>query len=316
MVKKQEAGITGGKREKYAKAWQQNKYAYLLILPSVIFVFIFSYLPFLGIVLAFKDFDIVKGIWGSPWVGFQNFVEIFRQPSMLKAIGNTLLYGFVTVFGTFPFPVILALLLNELIFVRFKKVVQTISYMPYFISWVSVVGIFYSVFAMDGVYNILMSKIFGEAYVAKNILMDSKSFLPIIFVSNIWKSVGWSSVIFLAAIAGVDSSLYEAVKIDGGGRIRQIWHITLPCIRNTMIVVLVMSLGGLFSSNFEQVYGFQNVYIQDDTEVINTLIYRMGIQNGNYSQATAFGLAQGLVTLFTILCSNWISKRVFQASIW
>lgn len=294
---------------------QKNKYAYILILPAMLFVFVFSYMPFAGLVLAFKEYDLVKGVFGSPWVGFDNFKEIFNQPLMLKSIINTLIYSSVTIFGTFPIPIILALLLNELTNLKFKKVVQTVSYVPHFISWISVIGIFYSFLATEGPLNSILVKLIA-GYTPKNILMDSKYFLGILLISNIWKTTGWSSVIFLAAIAGIDAELYEAVKIDGGGKLRQIWHITLPGIRTTMLVVLVMSLGSLFNSNFEQVYGFQNVYTQDDTEVINTLIYRAGIQNGEYSLATAFGLSQGIVTVITILCANFLSKKIFDTSIW
>ena len=162
----------------------------------------------------------------------------------------------------------------------------------------------------------IMGKLFGEAFGDVNLLMDPAYFLPIIFISHIWKSVGWSSVIFLAAIAGIDPTLYEAASVDGCGKLRQAWHITLPSIRGTALIVLIMSLGTLFNTNFEQVYGFQNVYTQEQTEVINTLIYRQGIENGQYSLATAFGLSQGLVSVTILLAANAISKRLFEISIW
>lgn len=292
------------------------KYAYLLILPAVIFVLLFSYVPMAGIVIAFKDFDILKGISGSPWVGLKHFKEIVTYPDMLLAIKNTVIYGIAIVFGTFPFPVILALLFNEVRNMKFKKIVQTITYMPYFLSWISVIGLAYAFLATEGPVNQLMAKIIGDGYKAKNILMDSKYFLPVIFVSHIWKNVGWSSVIFMASIAGIDPTLYEAAEIDGCGKLKQVWHITIPSISGTILVVLVMSLGSIVSVNFEQVYGFQNVFTQENTEVINTLIYRQGIQNGKYSLATAFGLVQGLVSITLICIANFISKKMFDMSIW
>ncbi len=258
----------------------------------------------------------MAGIMSSPWVGLKHFKTIFTYPNMLQAVGRTFIYGCVIVFGGFPFPIILALLFNELRNMKFKKVVQTISYMPYFLSWISVIGLFYSFLAIEGTFNQIMAKIVGDGYEAKNILMDSRYFLPIIFISHLWKNVGWSSVLFLAAIAGIDPSLYEAATMDGCGRIRQIWSITLPCIKGTVIIVLVMSLGSLFNTNFEQVYGFQNVYTQEQTEIIGTLVYRQGIENGKYSLSTAFGLCQGVVTLFLLITSNAISKRLFDSSIW
>lgn len=293
-----------------------NKYAYALILPALVYVTVLSYMPMCGILMAFQDFDIIKGISGSPWVGLKNFKEVFSNPNMLLAVKNTVIYGAAILFGTFPFPIVLAIMFNELRGMRFKKFVQTVSYMPYFLSWVSVISLFHAFLAIEGPINQLIVKFAGESYTPVNILMDAKYFLPILFVSNLWKNVGWSSVIFLAAIAGIDPTLYEAAMIDGSGRFKQIWHITLPSIKSTAIIVLIMSVGSLFSTNFEQVFGFQNVYTQNSTEVINTLIYRSGIENGHYSQATAFGLAQGIVTVALTLAANAISKKLADTSIW
>lgn len=286
------------------------------MLPAFLLTLVFSYLPLPGIILAFQDFDIMNGLFGSEWVGFDNFVTIFTKPDMLKAIWNTLYYGIIILFGAFPFPILLAILLNELRNAKFKKIVQTVSYLPYFLSWISVVGLFYSFFSLDGSFNSLMAKIFGEGYQKQNILLSASNFVPIIYFSHVWKTVGWSSVLFLAAIAGIDMSLYEAARIDGCGKFKQAIHVTIPCIRSTIIVVFIMSVGTLVNSNFEQVYGFQNAYTQEATEVINTVIYRQGIQNGKYSLATAFGLSQGLVTLVLILTANAFSKKVMKTSIW
>ena len=294
----------------------KHRSAYLLILPALLQVLIIHYLPFAGITIAFKDFDIVSGITGSPWVGFDNFKTIFSQPKMLHAIWNSLKYGLVIVFGAFPFPIILALLFNELKNEKFKKTVQTISYMPHFISWISVVGLFYTIFATEGTFNSLMISVLGEKWEARNILFDAENFTMILFVSHIWKSIGWSSVIFLAAIAGIDPTLYEAACIDGCGKLKQVFYVTLPTIASTIIIVLVMSLASLFQVNFEQVYSFQNVYTQEATDAINTVIYRQGIQNGKYSLATAFGLSQGLVTVAILLVSNFVSKKLFDIGIW
>lgn len=295
---------------------KDHKYAYLMILPAMIAVFVFMYLPLIGIVLAFNDFNIKDGVFGSPWVGLDNFKLVFNQPAMLHAIKNTLELSIVNMFGGFPFPILLAILFNEIWNLKFKKVVQTISYLPHFLSWVSVVGLVYALLATEGPVNQIMAQIVGEGYEAKNFLMDSKYFVPIAFWTNIWKSTGWSSVLFLAAITGIDPALYEAATIDGAGKLRQIWHITLPGIRTTLIIVFVMNMGSLFASNFELVFGLQNVYTIDDTEVIGTLIYRTGIQNGNYSAATAFGLSQGLITVTLILIANAVSKKIAQVSIW
>lgn len=306
--------IAAGKRKKMCS--HKNLYMYLLLLPAVVAVFIFCYVPLAGIMMAFKDYDVIKGFAASPWMGLENFKTILSYPQFLKAIVNTLIYSSVLIFGTFPFPILLALMFNELRCKTFKKVVQTISYMPYFLSWISVVGLFYSMLALDGPYNQLMQWIHGPDYEKVNLMLDSKNFLPILFISNLWKTVGWSSVIFLAAIAGIDPTLYEAADMDGCGRLKQIFYITLPGIAPTAIIVLIMNLGSLVSTNFEQVYGFQNVYIQEDTEVINTLIYRQGVTEGEYSLATAFGLMQGLVSITLVFVSNQLAKKFFKISIW
>lgn len=292
------------------------RYAYILLLPALIAVIVFQYFPFFGIILAFKDYNVYDGILGSPWVGLDNFKLIFQQPAMLSAIGNTLVLSVVNIFGNLPFPILLAILFNEIRNMKFKKVVQTISYMPHFLSWASVIGMVYSMLALEGPFNQVLAKIIGESYEAKNFLMNSSYFVPIAFLTNLWKSVGWSSVIYLAAIAGIDPALYEAATMDGANKLKQIWHITLPGISTTILIIFVMNMGSLFSSNFELVYGLQNVYTIDATEVIGTLIYRSGIQNGNYSAATAFGLTQGIITVVLILSANAVSKKITEVSIW
>jgi len=295
---------------------KKYKYTYLLISPALLYIIIFGYTPLSGIILAFKDYNIFDGVFGSKWVGFDNFITIFKHKEMIGGIKNTLLYGCVILFGGFPFPIILALMFNEIRNLRFKKFAQTVIYMPHFLSWISVIGMMYALFAIDGSVNQIIGAIVGEGYEAKNILLDSNYFLPVIFVSHLWKSCGWSSIIFLAAIAGIDPSLYEAATIDGCGKFKQVIYITLPSIATTAIIVLVMSLGNMVNVNFEQVYGLQNAYTQADTEVIGTLIYRLGIQNGKYSLSTAFGIAQGLVSLIIMLTANAFSKKIANISIW
>lgn len=293
-----------------------NKYMYLLLTPAVICVFIFGYAPLCGLLLAFKDYDALLGFAKSPWVGLKNIRNIFAFPNFIKAIKNTLIFSSVCLFGQFPFPIILAIMLSEVRNKAFKKISQTVTYLPHFLSWISVVGFAYTLFALHGPFNNIMASIFGDSYERTNILLDSKNFLSFIFFSGLWKEMGWNSIIYLAAIAGIDQSLYEAAAIDGAGRLKQIWHITLPSIRTTAVLVLIMNIGSLVTSNFEQVYGFQNVYTQTDTEVINTLVYREGIQNGEYSMATAFGLVQGLVSLTLVMTANKISRKLSGEAIW
>ncbi len=292
--------------------------AYLMILPAIVLTIIFSYLPMYGIVMAFKNFHPVEGILGSPWAanyGFEHFIAIFKDPDLVKAVSNTVVYGLVILFGGYPFPIILALMFNEIRSKWFKKVSQTIAYFPHFLSWISVIGLLYTFLAKEGPFNQLMGALI-DGWVPTNPLMKHEYFLTIMFVSHLWKNVGYSSVVFLAAITGIDPGLYEAASIDGCGKWKQVWHITLPSIKPTMVIILVMSLGGLINVNFEQVYGMQNAFTQPYTEVIGTVVYRRGIMGGDYSSSTAFGLFQGLVSLFLVVTANWISKKVTEQSIW
>ena len=301
---------------KKSKVKNANKVMYLLLLPAIISVIVFNFLPFAGIVIAFKDFDVIDGILGSPWVEFDNFIKIFKYPEMLASIKNTLIFSIVGVFGKFPFPIILALLFNEIRNAKFKKFVQTISYFPHFLSWASVCALIYAMFAIDGPVNNIMAKLIGAGYERANILMDSKNFLPVLFFSGLWKELGWSSIIYLAAIAGVDPSMYEAAEVDGCNRFKQVIYITLPSIKTTIVLVLLLGMGSLVTANFEHVYGLQNVYTQNETEVINTLVYRKGIQGGEYSLATAFGLMQGIVSVTLVILANKFSQAVSETSLW
>lgn len=292
--------------------------AYLMILPALISAVIFSYLPMYGIIMAFKNFNVKLGILGSPWAanyGFEHFIAIFKNPEMFKAVKNTIWFGLVILFGGYPFPIILALMFNEVRSKWFKKTAQTIAYFPHFLSWIAVIGLVYTFLAKEGPFNQLMGALITD-WEPINPLMKSEWFLEIMFVSHLWKSVGYSSVVFLAAITGIDPGLYEAASIDGCGKWKQIWHITLPSIKPTMVIILIMSLGGLISVNFEQVYGLQNAFTQLDNEVIGTIVYRQGIMGGKYSPTTAFGLFQGVVSLILVTTANWISRKVTEQSIW
>lgn len=295
---------------------KRYKYLYLIAAPALILVLIFCYMPMFGLIMAFQEYDIIHGIAGSKFVGLDNFIKIFTIPKFLLAIKNTIIYSAVQLFFGTPFPILLAILFNELRGTKFKKTVQTISYMPYFLSWISVIGMVYGFFALDGTYNDIVAKIVGEGYERTNILTNADNFLGIIFWTNIWKNIGWNSIIFLAAITGIDASIYEAAVVDGCNRFKQIFYITLPCLMPTIAIIFIMNTATLVTSNFEQVYGFQNVYTQEKTEVINTLVYRQGILNAEYSLSTAFGMMQGIVSFLLVFVSNKIVKKLSGVGIW
>jgi len=320
-VSNQAAVAVAPKKPKKGFLFNVRKYsgAYLMILPAIVLTIIFSYLPMYGIIMAFKNFHPVLGIWGSPWAGnngFEHFITIFQDAGMFKAVKNTLVFGLVILFGGYPFPIILALMFNELRCRWFKRVSQTIAYFPHFLSWISVVGLLYTFLATEGPFNQLMGDHLVENWVPVNPLIQTENFLSVMFISHLWKNVGYSSVVFLAAITGVDPGLYEAASIDGCGKWKQVWHITLPSIKPTMVIILIMSLGGLINVNFEQVFGLQNAHTQYENEVIGTIVYKRGIQEGDYSASTAFGLFQGVVSLILVTSANWISKKVTEQSIW
>ncbi len=315
-VEKTSAMVRRDRRSVLYRKLNRYKYVYLLMLPAILLTFVLAYLPTLGIVMAFQDYDIIKGIGGSPFVGFDNFIKIFSTPKFLHAIKNTVTYSGVGIlFGTWT-PIILALLINEITATRFKKLVQTISYLPHFLSWVSVIGILYGIFAINGSFNDIMVAIFGDSYERTNILTDPDNFLGLVFWSNQWKNIGWSSIVYLAAIVGVDQSLYEAATVDGCNKFRQIIHITIPGIFPTIAVLFIMNISGLLASNFEQVFGLQNIFTQEKTEVISTLVYRQGILNGEYSLTTAFGLANGIVSFLLVYTTNLISKKLSGIGLW
>ncbi|WP_238177993.1 ABC transporter permease [Paenibacillus contaminans] len=292
------------------------KLLYLILSMTVIWTFVFNYLPMVGIIMSFQDFDIFKGITGSPFVGFKHYADIIQIPALRKSIANTLLYSSVKLFIGFPLTVIFALLLNELRSMAFKRVVQTISYLPHFLSWIAIVSLFYTFFELYGPFNNLRAMLFGADVERINILMMPEHFLELIFYSNVYKEIGWGTIIFLAAIAGIDPQLYEASMVDGCGRFRQIVHITLPGILPTIMIIFILSAGGVLNANFEQIIGFQNLYTQEHTEVINTIVYKYGLQQGNFSLATAFGLAQGIASFLIVYGVNKIAKKLSGIGVW
>lgn len=319
MIFKKTKSADGEARLNRSRLWSRMKYyrfLYFMLAAAIIYTFIFSYLPMLGTIMAFQDYNVKLGFTGSEFVGFDNFIKVLTLPKFVGAIKNTLIYSSVSLFLGLPFPIIFALLLNELNNLKFKKVVQTMSYMPHFLSWISVIGIFYTIFANDGFYNDLMVKIVGETWERKNILMDHENFLGIIFWSARWKELGWNAIVYIAAIAGIDQSMYEAATVDGCGKFKQVLYITLPSILPTVLILLIMSMGSLVQTNFTQIYGFQNIFTQEYTETINTIAYRQGIQGGQYSLTTALGIMQGAISLLLVVTSNWISKKVSGSGLW
>lgn len=286
---------------------------YLMMLPGILLVFVFNYLPLPGILIAFMDYDIMAG-FKSPWAGFANFAELFAIPSFGQSILNTLYISFLNLVIGFPAPIILALLLNEVRNKVFKRTVQTISYMPYFLSWIAVIGIASSLFSVYGIVNDVRVSLFGPETDRIMFLSLQEMFVPNVLMISIWKNVGWSTIIYLAAVTSVDMGLYEAATIDGAGKFKQCWHITLPCLAPTIMILLILQIGNMFYDNFDLIYGLQNPFI--DFDVISTKSFKEGLTQGKYDMAAALGLFQGLVGFVLVTTANRISKKINGYSLW
>jgi putative aldouronate transport system permease protein len=293
---------------------RRNYGLYLMLLPAVTVTLVFAYFPIPGILVAFKDYNIFKGPFGSPWSGLDNIRRIFEIPGVVQSIWNTLTLSVYTLVVTFPTPILFALLLNEMRARWYKRTVQTISYLPYFLSWISVIGIATNLYSLYGPINDLLVFIGGPETERTLFLANPGFFIPNVLILSLWKSLGWDSIIYLPAITSVDPQLYEAAVLDGAGKVKQAWYITLPGLLPTTMILLILRLGSLFGSNFELVYGLQNPFI--NYEVISTVVFKMGIQQADYALATAVGFMQGLVALLLTVAANKASKAVSGTAIW
>jgi len=293
---------------------RRNYGLYLMLLPAVSITLVFAYFPMPGILVAFKDYNIFKGPFGSPWSGLGNIRRIFEMPGVVQSIWNTLTLSVFTLFVTFPTPILFALLLNEMRVLWYKRTVQTISYLPHFLSWISVIGIATNLYSLYGPINDLLVMLRGPDTERTLFLANPGFFIPNVLILSLWKGLGWDSIIYLAAITSIDPQLYEAAVLDGAGKIKQAWYITLPGLLPTAMILLILRLGSLFGSNFELVYGLQNPFI--NYEVISTIVFKMGIQQADYALATAVGFMQGLVALLLTVAANKASKAVSGTAIW
>lgn len=291
----------------------RNKNLYLMLLPVIAYYIVFCYYPMYGAQIAFKDFSPKLGIGGSPFVGIENFISFFDSIYFGRLLRNTLTINFLNLILGFPAPIILAILLNEVRRVRFKKVVQTVTYLPHFISIVVISGMILEFTSTNGfITNILTS--FG--YPQKNLLMDPKMFKPIYVVSEIWQHVGWDSIIYLAAISSINSELYEAAKIDGAGKWKQMLNVTLPGIKPTIITMLILRLGNMMSLGYEKIILLYNASIYETSDVISTYVYRKGLLDMDYSYSTAVGLFNSVINVILLITANYVSRKVNEDSLW
>lgn len=301
-------------REIISKDLQRNWSLYLLVLPVLVFYFFFAYKPMYGAIIAFKQYSPGVGIMKSPWIGFENFIYFFSNPDFGRILKNTLVLSCTLIVFGFPAPIILALLINEIKNTRFSKATQTIAYMPHFISLVVVCGLV-KIFVADGGVISKIAVAFG-AQANGSMLNTPKYFLPIYVLSDIWQGVGWGSIIYIAALSGIDKSLYEAAEVDGAGKWKQLLHVTLPGIESTIVIMLILRLGKVFSIGFEKIILLYNPLIYETSDVISSYVYRMGFESQDWSYSTAVGLFNSVVNFSIVILSNYISRKATSTSLW
>lgn len=300
--------------ESYAiKCIKKNKMTYAFLLPAIILTIVFCYLPLPGLYVAFTDYNPFKGIFGSDFIGLDNIISIIQTPKLFKAVLNTLYLSFLNIVIVFPIPIVFAIMINEIKNKAFKRVAQTISYLPHFISTIAVVGIATTIYSSSGVINDIRVALFGPETKRILFLGLQDLFVPNVIILTLWQSIGWSTIIFLSAISGIPSELYEAAIVDGAGKFRQCWHITLPSLSMTIILLLIFNIGGMLNSNFDLIYGLQNVFI--DFDVISTITYKEGIEAGNFGVSAALGFMTGIISLALTLGANAVSKKVNDVSL-
>lgn len=293
--------------------WMRNKYIYLILLPTLIWYIIFEYGPMYGVQIAFKNFEPGKGIWGSPWVGFKHFISFFDSYYFGRLIRNTLLLKIYQLIFAFPAPIILALLLNEVRNSAFKRTVQTVTYLPHFISTVVICGIILDFLSMDGLINNLLSMIGIDPI---PFMLKPEWFRTVYITSGIWQGIGWNSIIYLAALSNIDPQLYEAATIDGASRFKQMWHITLPGILPTIAILFILEIGQMMKVGADKILLLYNPATYETADVISTFVYRKGILQMSYSYSAAIDLFNSIINLILLTTANTLSRRLTETSLW
>ncbi|WP_191275140.1 ABC transporter permease [Neobacillus kokaensis] len=294
------------KRNIGKRMWKE-RYLYILLIPGLLYFIIYRYVPMAGNIIAFQDYSAFQGFLHSEWVGLKHFKTIFEDQEVIRVLWNTLYLSFLQIVFAFPVSIILAIMLNEVRSNVYKRIVQSIVYLPHFLSWVVVIGIVTILLKSNGIVNKLLESLFGMDPVP--FLQDPNWFMPLVVLEVIWKESGWGTIIFLAALSGISPSLYEAAAVDGASRMQQIWHITLPALKSTIIILLILRLGSVLDVGFEQIYLMLTPFTMKVGNVLDTFVYLKGIQNSDFSFATAVGLFKSFVGLILIVGANRLAKR-------
>ncbi|MFD2611685.1 ABC transporter permease [Paenibacillus gansuensis] len=286
---------------------------YLLLLPGLIYFTVFKYVPMAGVVIAFKDYSLTDGIWKSPWVGLENFRRFFEGVYFAQIMANTLLIALYKLVIGFPAPIVLALMLNSVKREWFKRLIQTITYLPHFISWVVIYGLMLALLSPgEGLVNLLLKE---YGFQPVSFLTEPSWIRTLLVSSDLWHGVGWGAIIYLASLSGIDPSLYEAAQVDGASRWRKLWHVTLPGIRNVIILMLILRLSHILDVGFDQVFMMSNIFNQDRSDIIDTWVYRVGLQEMEYGLATAVGLFKSVIGFVLLMGANKLAKR-YDGQIW
>lgn len=312
--------VSGTRPKKEWIAYIKSHYdMYLLLIPGLLFIFVFNYLPMYGITLAFKDFNIFAGsnpftsLLKSEWVGLEHFQNLFGRADFRQALTNTLLISFYKLVFLFPLPIVLAVMLNELHIVLYKKILQTVLYLPHFLSWAVVSGIFVTLLGSNGIVNQFLDQITGHTI---SFLMDTSVFRSVLVATDGWKDIGWSSIIYLAAITAIDQEQYEAATVDGASKFQKIFYITIPGIAPTILLLLILKVGHILDAGFEQIFIMYNPTVYEVADIIGTYVYRMGLGQMDFSLGTAVGLFNSVVAFILIVSANALAKKYLKRSIW
>ena len=298
---------------------KRNYELYMMLIPSLIFLIIFHYVPIYGVLLAFKDYDMfaaespMLSIFASEWVGLEHFRKLTRNAEFFRAFRNTLIISVSKLVWSFPVPIIFAILLSEIRSVKFQKVIQTVVYLPHFLSWVVVSGLFVSLLNSTGLVNQFLNLLGFESV---RFLMSNETFRGVLIVTEIWKGFGWGSIIYFAAIAGLDQECFEAAMVDGANRFQKIWHVTIPGLLPTVIMMLIISVGGIMSAGFDQVFTMYNPLVYETADIIDTYVYRLGLGSLDFSTGTAVGLFNSVIGLILTLATNKLSRKFTGMGIW
>jgi putative aldouronate transport system permease protein len=298
---------------KILKSLSIHRYIYLMVLPVLLYYVVFSYFPMYGAIIAFKDFSPGKGILASDWVGFRHFAAFFNSFYFVRVVRNTILINLYSLVLGFPVPIVFALLLNEIRRSLFKRVAQTISYLPHFVSIIVVCGMIIDFTSSSGVINDVIELLGGAR---QTMLQRPELFRAIYVLSDIWKEMGWESIVFLAALTGVDMQLYEAARIDGAGRWRQVWHVSIPGIIPTAVILLILRIGNMLNLGFEKIILLYNPLVYETADVISSFVYRKGLLEAGYSYSAAVGLFNSVISFALLLGANYLSRRVNETSLW